>query len=122
MIKAQDTTHKPVTFTSNSTAKKVEKVYSTKSDKRISPISDKQAKRLAEYRKVRDKFMKENPICEVCGNLATDLHHAAGRVGDLLTDIRYFKALCRHHHQFIELHPLEAKRMGLSVNRLDKTA
>lgn len=88
---------------------------------KIKPISDKQSKRLQEYRKVRDEYMKSKPICEWCNTSpATDLHHAAGKIGSLLTDTRYFKALCRGCHTEVELNPRWAKENGLSVNRLDK--
>jgi hypothetical protein len=89
---------------------------------KISPISDRQKKRLSDYRKVRDKFMSEHPMCEFngCESKATDLHHKKGKVGDLLTDTRYFSALCRTHHSYIELHPILAQELGLSVKRLDK--
>ena len=88
---------------------------------KIKPISDKQSKRLQEYRKARDLYMRANPICECCNTAtATDLHHSAGRTGDLLTNIEYFKALCRGCHTEVELNPKWAKENGLSVNRLDK--
>lgn len=87
----------------------------------IKPVSYKQSKRLQEYRKVRDLYMKDNQICECCNtSTATDLHHAAGRIGSLLTDTRYFKALCRGCHTEVELNPEWAKENGLSVNRLNK--
>lgn len=110
----------PPSYVSDSTNKKPVKVYSTSTSK-ISPISDKQAKRLAEYRKVRDKYLKENPFCIVCGTTHNiQLHHMAGRIGDLLTDTRYFATLCDLHHRKVELSPEWAKNQGLSVTRLDK--
>lgn len=88
--------------------------------KRIKPVSDKQAERLKEYRIIRDKFIQDNPTCMYpeCSKQATDLHHAKGRVGNLLTDIKWFKSLCREHHIFIEENPTLAKEMGLSFSRL----
>lgn len=88
---------------------------------RIKSVSDKKLVELKEYRKKRDAFMKANKVCQFpdCKEISTDLHHSKGRVGALLTDERYFKALCRTHHVWCELHPLEAKELGLSANRLD---
>ena len=85
-------------------------------------MSDKQAERLKEYRIVRDEYLKQNPNCEFpeCPNRSQDLHHGAGRVGDLLTNTKYFVALCRLHHQWVEEHSKEAKELGLSFSRLDK--
>lgn len=93
-----------------------------KKPKAIPKVSAKQIERLAKYRKVRDEFMKLHPTCQAklerCTIKATDTHHSRGRTGDLLTDKRYFKALCRNCHQYIETHPTFAREMGLSANRL----
>lgn len=89
---------------------------------KIKPISDKQSSRLKAYRIARDAYMNVYTTCEFpeCNNKSTDLHHGSGRVGDLLTNTKYFVALCRLHHDWVELHPNEAKELGLSFNRLDK--
>jgi len=86
----------------------------------ISPISKKQAERLKEYRKLRDEYMKVHETCETrdCSSPATEVHHSAGRIGDLLTDTNYFLAVCRRCHRYIEEHPQWAKDNGYSFNRL----
>lgn len=93
-----------------------------KRKKNISPIAEKEKKRLAEYRVVRDEWLGVNNRCQFlnCYSRDVQLHHAAGRIGSLLTDTRYFRALCDTHHRWVELHPVEAKKMGLSVDRLNK--
>ena len=82
----------------------------------------KQLERLGEYRKVRDEFMRLHPTCQArlsgCTVKATDLHHSKGRTGDLLTDKRHFKALCRSCHRFIEENPKFSKENGYSENRI----
>ena len=92
--------------------------------KPIPKVSAKQVDRLKEYKKVRDVYMKEHPICEAqlegCSRQATDLHHGRGRIGSLLTDVSNFHALCAHCHHAIEISPSMAKELGLSKNRLDK--
>ncbi len=90
--------------------------------KTIAPVSEKQAKKLAVYRKVRDEYFKEHPTCEYpgCSSDKITLHHAKGRIGDLLTDKRYFKSLCIPHHMKIELEPELAKKLELSYSRLEK--
>lgn len=94
-----------------------------KKPKPIAKVSEKQIERLAKYRKVRDQFMKEHPNCQArlqgCTIKATDCHHSRGKVGDLLTDKRYFKALCRSCHNYIETHPSQSKEMGFSLSRLE---
>lgn len=93
-----------------------------KQPKSIPKVSEKQIERLAKYRKVRDQFMKEHQNCQArlqgCTIKATDCHHSRGKVGDLLTDKRYFKALCMSCHNYVETHPVTAKEMGLSADRL----
>ena len=89
---------------------------------RIKSISDKKLAELKEYRVVRDGYLATNKVCEhpECKNLSEDLHHAKGRVGSLLTDVRYFKALCRRCHRWVEENPEQAKSLGLSLSRLEK--
>lgn len=88
--------------------------------KRIKSVSTKKLSELAEYRKVRDAYLKANKICEHpdCKSPSEDLHHAKGRVGALLTDVRYFKALCRKCHRWVEENPDQAKALGMSLSRL----
>ena len=88
----------------------------------LKPVSDKRAKELVEYRKVRDKFLKEVKVCQFpdCDSEQIELHHGAGRVGRLLTDPTYFVALCRKHHRFVEENPLVAKEINLSFERINK--
>lgn len=84
------------------------------------PVSKNRQEALAKYRRLRDKYFLENPICEFpgCGSKEITLHHAKGRIGSFLTDKRYFKSLCWPHHQYVEEHPNEAKRLGLSGNKI----
>lgn len=86
----------------------------------IRPRSRKRANQEREYSKLRRKFLIENPVCQVegCGCEATDVHHRGGRIGKRLTDVSLFMAVCRSHHNYIELHPQEAKAKGFSISRL----
>lgn len=83
--------------------------------------SDKRAKQEREYRKLRDKFLQDNPVCMFpeCQSEHVTLHHARGRIGNLLTDVSNFRSLCPEHHQFVELNPDVAKEWGLSLSRLE---
>ena len=93
-----------------------------KKPKALSSVSDKQRERIAKYKVIRDEYMQTYPRCEFpeCPNASQDLHHGAGKVGDLLFNTKYFVALCRMHHSWVEVHPKEAKELGLSFTRLDK--
>ena len=87
--------------------------------KRIKQVSDKQKKRLAEYRLVRDKYLENNPICEVhdCNKPTTNLHHKAGRIGDLLSNEEYFMACCETcHPERIHNNPLWSEKHGYIIS------
>lgn len=62
-------------------------------------VSRKQKGRLELYYWLREPFMQNNPICQICGVApSTDCHHQKGRRGNLLFDQRYWMALCNHCH------------------------
>lgn len=95
-----------------------------KKPKRPSPVSPKMIESLKEYKTVRAKFLSRHPICQArisgCTKEATQVHHKAGRLGALLTNDKYFLAVCHHCHCYIEVNPLEAKEKGWSMDRLTK--
>ena len=83
----------------------------------IKPISDKRKERLEKYYELRELYLISHPICQVCGkNIATDIHHMSGRLGEAL--FNDFLAVDRSCHSWIETHPIEAKELGYSKNRL----
>ena len=88
--------------------------------KPIAPQSDKKLDELKVYRKNRDQYFKDHPVCEFpdCNSTRIQLHHKRGHVGQYLTDQRYFCSLCGHHHRWVEENPTQAKEMGLSEDRL----
>jgi hypothetical protein len=91
--------------------------------KPIPPRSQKRSKEEKLYSAKRVLYLQDHPMCEahlpgICTDYATDIHHMSGKIGDLLTDEKYFKALCRSCHQYVETHPEIAKEKGLSINRL----
>jgi ribosomal protein S27AE len=93
--------------------------------KPIPPRSQKRSKEEKLYSAKRVLYLQDHPMCEahlpgICTDYATDIHHMSGKIGDLLTDEKYFKALCRSCHQYVETHPEIAKEKGLSINRLTK--
>jgi hypothetical protein len=111
-IKAQEESSGPKSY--KTPKKKESRSY------RIKNVSDKKLVELKEYRVVRDRYLADNKVCEHpdCKNPSEDLHHAKGRVGKLLTDVRYFKALCRKCHRWVEENPEQSKEIGLSLSRL----
>jgi hypothetical protein len=105
--------------------REIGKKYKAKPKKKINPVSEKRRSELNEYRKIHAVFLKEHSTCEVkrIGCLydrTIQVHHKAGRIGDLLCDATKFLAVCEHCHQWIEQHPLEAYENGWSLSRLEK--
>lgn len=92
-----------------------------KKPKRINPVSEKLAANLKVYKTVREEFLARHPICQAkisgCTKEAVQIHHKKGRIGELLTDNRYFLAVCHNCHHHIELNPVEAKQNGWSLDR-----
>ena len=93
-----------------------------RSNKPIRKQSKRSADQMRRYKRVRDKYLEENPICQYpgCKSREVTLHHARGRLGSFLTDKRWFRSLCWPHHQEIETNPALAKSLGLSFSRLSK--
>lgn len=84
--------------------------------KPIAKQSDKRKDRETIYQEKRDKYMDNHPICECCeSNFSEDLHHKAGRIGDLLTDESKFMACCRECHTWIHEHPKESREKGYLI-------
>ena len=89
---------------------------------KIKSVSQRRLLALREYRVVRDAYMRDHKVCEhpECNSPSTELHHSKSRIGKLLTEPLYFKALCHAHHEWTEKNPILAKELGLSVDRLSK--
>lgn len=85
--------------------------------KRIAPVSDKQKERLVKYRIVRDKFLRDNPNCEICGNTPVELHHKMPRAYSLC-DVSVFMSVCRSCHERIERDDSWARENGYKINHL----
>ena len=83
-----------------------------------------------EYKKIRFKYLSkpENRFCRaripgIClgtrvQGIELDIHHMRGKIGDLLTNTKYFLPVCRACHEFIESNPEIAKDLGFSKDRL----
>lgn len=84
----------------------------------IPRVSAKRAKKDAEYSKLRERYLTENPLCMIkvggCTHGATDIHHTyAGANRDAFYLVQStWKAACRNCHDYIHGHPAEAREMG----------
>jgi hypothetical protein len=91
--------------------------YSIEKPKSIAPVSKKMRETVDQYSKLRTAYLVVNPNCKAnlvgCTGTATEVHHKAGRGENHLRI-----PVCRSCHTWIELHPKEAKELGLSETRL----
>ena len=84
----------------------------------IPRVSAKRAKKDAEYLKLRERFLTENPLCMVkwsnCTHYASDVHHIRGgeeRSVYYLIQSEW-AATCRTCHSEIHNSPAKARTMG----------
>ena len=100
------------------------------------PIPKKTKKKTVEdlqYRVKRIEFLgkPENKKCPITGQQTTDVHHKKGRVGfadqwardnniSLTLDTRFWVALSRDGHRYVEDNPEWAKENGYSLSRHTK--
>ncbi len=97
-----------------------------RSTKPIPKVSEKRKVQLEQYYPERDKFLKERPLCELkvdsgCTIKATEVHHTYTRAGEMLLDVKFWKAGCRHCHDHATEHSKEAIENGQSISRHKKT-
>ena len=78
----------------------------------MSQYSKKRKSQLRQYKKLRILFLAEFPLCEICGGIATTVHHKKGRMGKLLIDTEFFLPACMPCHEKVELEPEWAKEKG----------
>ena len=91
--------------------------------KRIPSRSSKKQKLDLVYTVARNRFLVAHPLCHAridarCTQKATEVHHKAGRIAELYLDELYWLPVCHDCHVWCEMHPQEAKALGLSVDRL----
>jgi hypothetical protein len=87
-------------------------------DYKIPQVSSKRKKKDAEYSKLRERFLTDNPLCMVkvngCGHGATDVHHKfSGSDRDTYYLVQStWLAVCRNCHDWIHAHPKESRAFG----------
>jgi hypothetical protein len=85
------------------------------------PKKTKRQEQEKEYKRVRRVYLIVQPLCECgCGRKSVEIHHSAGRVGKMLTDTAYFKALARSCHRRAHNDREWAVKNKLTVSRLKK--
>lgn len=86
----------------------------------IKQVSEKRRKELSKYGKDRKEFLSAHPMCPVTGERSTEIHHSAHKEGAWLTLQRYWIAVSRKGHTYIEGHKDWARENNLllKVNAL----
>lgn len=97
---------------------------------KINKFSKKRKSQNDEYLKKRKIFLDNlvSNLCPITGELVTDIHHKKGRIGfaddyarnnniPLLLDERFWIALSRRGHSYVEQNPEWAKLNGYSLDR-----
>ncbi len=80
------------------------------------PRPKKRASQERRYNKAAKEWI-EGRFC-ICGAPAQQVHHKAGRLGDLLLDESLWLAVCGYCHHNIETRPKWAKENGYSISRI----
>lgn len=71
-----------------------------------------------EYSRLRKDHLKAYPRCGVCTHPgASEIHHKAGREGDLLTDTSEFMSVHPPCHRWIHANPAAARKRGWLKSR-----
>jgi len=79
----------------------------------LKKVSKKRGRQLSAYSKLRKEYMTANPVCEMCHKAkATDIHHKAGRVQEMLNEVIHWASVCRDCHNYIHQHPNFARDNG----------
>ena len=84
----------------------------------IPRVSAKRAKKDAEYSKLRQRYLTENPLCMIkvagCAHGATDVHHTyngANRDAFYLVQSTWLAA-CRNCHDWVHMNSKDARELG----------
>jgi hypothetical protein len=86
--------------------------------KPIRRVSKKRAGQLRQYKKTREEFLKENPLCGVCKiKHADQIHHKRGRFGERLVEAEYFLGTCWECHAKIHQNPAWAYKNNFMLSR-----
>ncbi len=88
-----------------------------KPPKYIRKVSPRRTDQMAQYAKVKAKFLEENPYCFRCNERIPpkyrQLHHHFGRVHALICWVPGFRMLCGACHAWVESHRNDAVSLGL---------
>lgn len=94
---------------------------------KIRPIASRRAKHQGRYSRLRKEYLEQNPVCHCCierkrspTNPSVQIHHTAGREGELLNEVLFWMAICQECHDKIHRLPAWAHRKGYLLTRGSK--
>lgn len=90
--------------------------WKERSAKRLPVKSARRRTEEAAYRDPRKEFLAKHTRCPVTGKRTTDIHHSAHREGKWLNLRRYWIAVSREGHEWIEQHRTQAEQLDLIVS------
>ncbi|MES2620215.1 MAG: hypothetical protein V4615_05115 [Bacteroidota bacterium] len=74
-----------------------------------------------DYLPAAKQYIKDNPLCKikspVCIKKSQHVHHMRGRVGELLTDKKYWMPACDKCNSFIEQNDGWARANGFKLSK-----
>jgi len=76
----------------------------------LSPRTDQRPELEMQYRAKADAFLKENKVCAITGEKATEVHHSRSRLGILLIDERFFIPTSKRGHRWVHDNPDAARK------------
>lgn len=103
-----------------------------KRGKGINAVAPRKRGELNLYRKEAKEFLAHYPLCQacpvlvgaeiypapagaLCQNPTSEVHHKAGRVGNMLRNQAYWLAVCRDCHNWIHGNGKTAEALGLII-------
>lgn len=100
---------------------KTKQIPTVRQQKPIPPRSAKRSKEERLYLGKRIIFLDKFQICQAhlpcCTNQSNQVHHKKGRIGELLTNEKFWLSCCAACHDYIENHREFAIEKGYSLKR-----
>lgn len=93
------------------------RAWKERSKTKIQPRSHKRRTQEVAYGNLRTDFLRRHPICPVTGAKSSEVHHSARRSGQWLNLQRYWIAVSREGHRWIEENGKEAEKLGFMTPR-----
>lgn len=88
---------------------------------RLKARSAKLASLQRTYTTLRRDYLETHPWCVRCGGEASEIHHAAGRVGGDLLRVETWRSACAECHRYFGDNPVEAIERGWSLPRIGRS-